>query len=94
MGSEMYALVRRTAQGIAVLCAVGTVWLAGGHDWSDAALIGLLGAWALVTARKMTWKLRRGPEWASYSAWPDTASSTLLNPAAPISSSWSSNHTV
>ncbi|MDT5081116.1 MAG: hypothetical protein QOJ80_5753, partial [Mycobacterium sp.] len=46
-------------QAILVLCAAGTIVLATRQDWLDAALIGLLGAWALVTARKMAWRLRR-----------------------------------
>jgi hypothetical protein len=93
MGTDV--IVRRIAQGIVVLCAAGSVFVAFRHDWPDAALIGLLGAWALVTARKMTWKLRlAGSSNPSYSAWPDLASSSRVSPAAPISSSCSSNHTV
>jgi hypothetical protein len=88
-------IVRRIAQGIVVLCAVGGTLVASRHDWPDAALIGLLGVWALVTARKMAWKLRldSGAD-PTYSAWPVLASSSRVNPAAPINSSCSSNHTV
>jgi hypothetical protein len=39
--------------------------VASRQDWPDAALIGLFGAWALVTARKMTWKLRQDPDGAT-----------------------------
>jgi hypothetical protein len=93
MGTDV--IVRRIAQGIVVLCAAGGVLVAVRHDWPGAALIGLLGAWALVTARKMAWKLRlAGGSNPSYSAWPDLASSSRVSPAAPISSSCSSNHTV
>jgi uncharacterized membrane protein YuzA (DUF378 family) len=55
-------IVRRVAQAIVVLCAVGSALVASRQDWPDAALIGLFGAWALVTARKMTWKLRQDPD--------------------------------
>jgi hypothetical protein len=93
MGTDF--IVRRIAQGIVVLCAVGSVLVAFRHDWPDAALIGLFGAWAMVTARKMAWKLRLAREAdTTYSAWPDLASSSRVSPAAPISSSCSSNHTV
>jgi hypothetical protein len=51
-------LVRRVAQGILVLCVAGAVLLAVRLDWPDAALVALVGVWALVTARKMAWKLR------------------------------------
>jgi hypothetical protein len=89
------ATVRRIAQAILVLCAAGTIVLATRQDWLDAALIGLLGAWALVTARKMAWKLRLGGGAdPTYSAWPVLASSSRVSPAAPINSSCSSNHTV
>ncbi|MDT5400655.1 MAG: hypothetical protein QOK33_3886, partial [Mycobacterium sp.] len=56
MGTNV--IVRRIAQGMVVLCAAGCALAATRHDWPDAALIGLLGAWAVVTARKMAWKLR------------------------------------
>ena len=59
------AVVRRIAQGIVVLCAIGGVLVAARADWPDAVLIGLLGAWAIVTARKMAWKLRQNRESAS-----------------------------
>jgi hypothetical protein len=55
-------IVRRIAQGIVVLCAAGSAVVASRQDWPDAALIGLFGAWALVTARKLTWKLRQDPD--------------------------------
>jgi hypothetical protein len=55
-------IVRRIAQAIVVLCAVGSALVASRQNWPDAALIGLFGAWALVTARKMTWKLRQDPD--------------------------------
>jgi hypothetical protein len=93
MGTD--GVVRRVAQGIVVLCAAGGVLVASRHDWPDAALIGLLGVWALVTARKMTWNMRlAGGAETTYSAWPDVASSSRVSPAAPISSSCSSNQTV
>ncbi|MCU1663305.1 MAG: hypothetical protein JWR58_3370 [Pseudonocardia sp.] len=57
-------IVRRIAQAIVVLCAVGSALVASRQNWPDAALIGLFGAWALVTARKMTWKLRQDPDGA------------------------------
>lgn len=88
-------IVRRAAQGIFMLCAAGSALMAGMHHWQDAALIGLLGAWALVTARKMAWKLRLDRDAGeTYSAWPDVASSSRVSPAAQMSSSCSSNHTV
>ena len=95
-------IVRRLAQGIVVPCAAGSVLMASRHDWPDATLITLFGAWALVTARKMTWKLRLNDDNATtvvacgrnYSAWPDLASSSRVSPAAPMSSSCNSNHTV
>ena len=59
------AVVRRIAQGIVVLCAIVGVLVAAHADWPDAVLIGLLGAWAIVTARKMAWKLRQNRESAS-----------------------------
>ncbi|MDT7760066.1 MAG: hypothetical protein QOH27_5964 [Mycobacterium sp.] len=93
MGTNV--IVRRIAQGMVVLCAAGCALAATRHDWPDAALIGLLGAWAVVTARKMAWKLRlaAGTD-TTYSAWPDLASSSRVSPAAPMSSSCNSNHTV
>jgi uncharacterized membrane protein YfcA len=70
------AIVRRFAQGIVVLCAVGGTLAAVGHDLQDAALIWLVGVWALVTARKMAWKLRLARDGeTTYSALPDLASS-------------------
>jgi hypothetical protein len=51
-------LVHRIAQGIVALCAVGVALVASRQDWPDAAMVGLFGAWAVVTARKMAWKLR------------------------------------
>jgi hypothetical protein len=54
-------IVRRIAQGIVVLCAAGVALVATRQDWPDVALIGLLGAGAVVTARKMAWQLRQGP---------------------------------
>jgi hypothetical protein len=88
-------LVRGVAKVIVVLCLVGGVVAAGSHDWSDTMLIGLLGAFAVVTARKMTWKLRAARDAdTTYSSLPDLASSSRVSPAAPISSSCSSNHTV
>jgi hypothetical protein len=88
-------LVRAVAKGIIVLCLVGGVVAAACHDWSDTMLIGLLGAFSVVTARKMTWKLRlaRDAE-TTYPASPVLASSSRVSPAAPMSSSCSSNHTV
>ena len=53
------ATVRRIAQAILALCVAGAIVLATRRDWADAALIGLLGALALVTARKMAWRLRQ-----------------------------------
>lgn len=38
-------------------CAVAV----GCQDWPDAVLVGLLGAFSAVTARKMTWQLRESP---------------------------------
>ena len=68
-------LVRGAAQGIVVLCAAGGMVAAGGHDWPDTMLIGLLGAFSMVTARKMRWKLRLARDAdATYSASPDSAS--------------------
>lgn len=61
-------IVRRIAQGIVVLCAVGVALLATRGDWPDAGLIGLLGAWAVVTARKMAWKLRQDREGTTIAA--------------------------
>jgi hypothetical protein len=55
-------IVRRIAQGMVILCAAGSALVASRQDWPDAALIALLGAWALVTARKMRWKLRQDPD--------------------------------
>ena len=88
-------LVRGVAKGVVVLCLVGGVVAAGCHDWSDTMLIGVLGAFSVVTARKMTWKLRlAGDADPTYPASPDRASSSRVSPAAPISSSCNSNHTV
>jgi hypothetical protein len=88
-------LVRGVAKGIVVLCLAGGVVAADCHDWPDTMLIGLLGAFSVVTARKMTWKLRLARDAdTTYSAWPDLASSSRVSPAAPMSSSCSSNHTV
>ncbi len=88
-------LVRGVAKVIVALSLVGGVVAAASHDWSDTMLIGLLGAFAVVTARKMTWKLRlHGDADRTHSASPDLASSSRVSPAAPISSSCSSNHTV
>ena len=58
-------VLRRVAQAIVVLCAVGCAAVAATGDWPDAALIGLIGALALVTARMTTWQLRQGDEWAT-----------------------------
>ncbi|MBJ7336463.1 hypothetical protein [Mycolicibacterium sp.] len=57
-------VTRRIAQGIAVLCAIGGALLAVEGDWADTALVALLGALALVTARMMTWRLRPGHDWS------------------------------
>jgi hypothetical protein len=54
-------LIRGAAQGIFVSCLVGGVAAAACHDWPDAVLIGLLGAFSAVSARKMSWQLRQGP---------------------------------
>lgn len=87
-------VVRGVAHGVVAVCLVGTALLARSHDWLDVALVGLLGAFAAVTARKMTWKLRtNGDDPTVYSAWPDLASSSRVMLAVPISSSCSSNHT-
>jgi hypothetical protein len=88
-------LVRGVAKGIVALCLAGGVVAADCPDWPDTMLIGLLGAFSVVTARKMTWKLRLARDAdTTYSAWPDLASSSRVSPAAPMSSSCSSNHTV
>jgi hypothetical protein len=88
-------LVRGMAKSIVVLCLAGAVMAADSLDWLDAMLIGLLGAFSVVTARKMTWKLRLARDAdTTYPAWPDLASSSRVSPAAPISSSCNSNHTV
>jgi hypothetical protein len=52
-------IVRRIAYVVVLLCAVGGMFVATRQDWPDAALIGLVGALALVTARKMAWRLRQ-----------------------------------
>ena len=57
-------VARRIAQGIVVLCAIGCALLAVQGDVVDAALVALLGALALVTARMMTWRLRPGHDWS------------------------------
>jgi hypothetical protein len=89
------ALVRGVAKGIVVFCLAGGVVAADCHDWPDTMLIGLLGAFSVVTARKMTWKLRLARDAnPTYPASPDLASSSRVSPAAPISSSCNSNHTV
>ena len=88
-------LVRGVAKGIVVSCLAGGVVAADCHDWLDTMLIGLLGAFSVVTARKMTWKLRLARDAdTTYPASPDLASSSRCSPAAPISSSCVSNHTV
>lgn len=51
-------IVRRIAQVILVLCVAGCAVVATRHDWPDAVLFGMAGALALVTARKVAWRLR------------------------------------
>jgi hypothetical protein len=87
-------VVRRASQAVAASCLVGAVVAAGCRDWPDMVLIGLLGAFAVVTARKMAWQLRPSVGGGAYSAWPASASASRVRPAAPMSSSCSSNHTV
>jgi hypothetical protein len=61
MGVRAEAPIRRAAQGILLLCLMGSVVAAGFHDWPDVVLISLLGALSAVSARKMTWQLRQSP---------------------------------
>ncbi len=56
-------VLRRVAQAVVVLCAVGCVAVAITGDWPDAGLVGLAGALAMVTARMTTWKLRHSSQW-------------------------------
>jgi hypothetical protein len=51
--------VRRIARVIVLLCVAASAFFAVGRDWQDALLIGVLGALALVTARKMAWRMRQ-----------------------------------
>jgi hypothetical protein len=67
-------VLRRVAQVVVVLCAVGCAVIAVHGDWPDAALIGLVGALALVTVRMTTWRLRQDDEWTTVAA---TASGDL-----------------
>jgi hypothetical protein len=58
-------VLRRVAQVLVVMSAIGSVAIVLWGDWPDAALTGLLGALALVTARMTTWRLRHGHEWTT-----------------------------
>jgi hypothetical protein len=60
-------VLRRVAQAVVVLGAAGSAVVVSTGDWPDAALIGLVGALALVTARMTTWRLRQGDDWATAS---------------------------
>jgi glucose-6-phosphate-specific signal transduction histidine kinase len=57
--------VRRIAQVIVLLCVAGSAYFAVGRDWQDALLVGVLGALALVTARKMAWRVRQDRDGSS-----------------------------
>jgi hypothetical protein len=59
------AVLRRVAQAVVVLCAVTCALVALHQDWPDFALIGLVGALALVTARMATWRLRLDDDWTT-----------------------------
>jgi hypothetical protein len=67
-------MVRRAAYGIVMLCAVGGALVAFRHDWQDAALIGLFGMGALVTARKMAWEGRQEYDFQTTHVWAPTPS--------------------
>jgi glucose-6-phosphate-specific signal transduction histidine kinase len=56
--------VGRIAQVIVLLCVAGSAYFAVGRDWQGALLIGVLGALALVTARK-AWRVRQDRDGSS-----------------------------